>query len=468
MMQAVLSNPIHPEYGSETIRFPIPCGQYAHCMERLKALEIGDVVEADCRLDEVNSEFPVLKRMESASVNVEELNYLAKRLEEFDSYQTAQFQAMAHKLELFDLKDIINLTFCCQQVTVITNFSDLDDIGRKHHQYKSGGRAEAEKVEVLDGERAARLLIDGGNGTVTPYGVVYSDGIGLEQVYDGRFFPYCPYGPNVIAIALSSKSEPEDTEHIAWLFLPMAQEEIDRAVQRVGIKDPAEIRLRLEGSRLPDEVNALLDMEPENLTELNTLAQMTAGRPDADINKLGAAVIMAQPQTVKQINNLAASLELFDFVPGIDTPTEYGKYVIRQSGHFKYDENLDDFYDYEKYGLQRMNDESGMLTEYGYIVYNGGIDLEKVMTGSQGSLPYLRESIHRRQADGIAAAKAKGVRFGRPRRSVPANFPQIVTAWEQGELSLHDALRATGVSEATFYRRLREYRAKRETLFAVK
>ena len=53
----------------------------------------------------------------------------------------------------------------------------------------------------------------------------------------------------------------------------MAQEEIDRAVQRVGIKDPAEIRLRLEGSRLPDEVNALLDMEPENLTELNTLAQ---------------------------------------------------------------------------------------------------------------------------------------------------------------------------------------------------
>ena len=319
-------------------------------------------------------------------------------------------------------------------------FSDLDNIGRKHYQYKSGSCGEAEKVEMLDGEKTVRRLIDGGNGTVTPYGVVYSDGIRLEQVYDGRFFPYCPYGPNVIAIALSSKSEPEDAEHIAWLFLPMAQEEIDRAIQRVGIKDPAEIRLRLKESRLPDEVNALLDMEPENLTELNTLAQMMAGRPGADINKLGAAVKMAQPQTVKQINNLAASLELFDFVPDIDTPTEYGKYVIRQSGHFKYDENLDDFYDYEKYGLQRMNDESGMLTKYGYIVYNGGIDLEKVMAGSQGSLPYLRESIHRRQADGIAAAKAKGVQFGRPRRSVPANFPQIVTAWEQGELSLHDAL----------------------------
>lgn len=78
-------------------------------------------------------------------------------------------------------------------------FSDLDNIGRKHYQYKSGSCGEAEKVEMLDGEKTDRRLIDGGNGTVTPYGVVYSDGIRLEQVYDGRFFPYCPYGPNVIA-----------------------------------------------------------------------------------------------------------------------------------------------------------------------------------------------------------------------------------------------------------------------------
>ena len=73
----------------------MPCGQYAHGMERLKALEIGDVVKADCRLDEINSEFPVLKHMESTSVNMEEVDYLAKRLERFDSHQAVQFQAMA-------------------------------------------------------------------------------------------------------------------------------------------------------------------------------------------------------------------------------------------------------------------------------------------------------------------------------------------------------------------------------------
>ena len=49
MIQAVLGNPSHPEYGVATIPFPIPHDQYAHCMELLAALEIGDAVKADCK-----------------------------------------------------------------------------------------------------------------------------------------------------------------------------------------------------------------------------------------------------------------------------------------------------------------------------------------------------------------------------------------------------------------------------------
>ena len=47
MIQAMLGNPHHPEYGVATIPFPIPHDQYAHCMELLEALEIGDAVKAD-------------------------------------------------------------------------------------------------------------------------------------------------------------------------------------------------------------------------------------------------------------------------------------------------------------------------------------------------------------------------------------------------------------------------------------
>ena len=371
MIQAVLSNPSHPEYGVATIPFPIPRDQYAHCMELLAALEIGDAVKADCKVEEVDSFYTVLKRVEMLTVNVEELSYLAKRLDSFDTGEAAQFQAMAHKLELFELKDLINLTFCCQQATVITDFSDLAAVGRDHYMNLHGGSASVDELNKLDGEGTARQLIESGSGTITPYGVVYDNGMKLEQIYDGRFFPCYYYEPNAITVAATAKSEPEDTEHITWLFLPMEREEIDRALLRGGITDPADVRLRLESSQLPDEVDVLLDMEYETLADLNELAEATDGLSKADMEKLGAVVMLAEPKSAAQIKNLAESLDLFDFAPGAHTPQEYGKYMIRQSGHFEYDENLDAFYDYEKYGTERMNEEDGMFTDRGYRTADG-------------------------------------------------------------------------------------------------
>lgn len=179
MIQAVLGNPNHPEYGVATIPFPIPRDQYAHCMELLAAMEIGDAVKADCKVTKIDSFYTVLKRTEMLTVNVEELNYLAKRLDSFDTGEAAQFQAMAHKLELFELKDLINLTFCCQQATVITDFSDLAAVGRDHYMNLHGGSASVDELNKLDGEETARRLIENGGGTITPYGVVYDNGMKL-------------------------------------------------------------------------------------------------------------------------------------------------------------------------------------------------------------------------------------------------------------------------------------------------
>lgn len=69
-----------------------------------------------------------------------------------------------------------------------------------------------------------------------------------------------------------------------------------------------------------------------------------------------------------------------------------------------------------------------------------------------------RENIKKRQAEGIAAAKAKGIKFGRPEKEVPENFEEIVRQWEQKRLPFTEVLKQCNMSEATFYRRLREYR----------
>lgn len=72
-----------------------------------------------------------------------------------------------------------------------------------------------------------------------------------------------------------------------------------------------------------------------------------------------------------------------------------------------------------------------------------------------------RENIKKRQEQGIAAAKAKGVRFGRPEIPVPDNFGKLVTDWEKKRISLEETLKLCNMSEATFYRKLREYRVRK-------
>ncbi len=70
-----------------------------------------------------------------------------------------------------------------------------------------------------------------------------------------------------------------------------------------------------------------------------------------------------------------------------------------------------------------------------------------------------RANIKKRQEQGIAAAKARGVRFGRPEKPVPENFVEIVQKWEQNDMTTRDALRLCDMSRATFYRKIRENEA---------
>ena len=74
-----------------------------------------------------------------------------------------------------------------------------------------------------------------------------------------------------------------------------------------------------------------------------------------------------------------------------------------------------------------------------------------------------RENIRKRQEQGIAAAKKRGVRFGRPETLVPNNFGEIVKKWENGQINFGEAIQECNMSQATFYRRLREYRMGRKT-----
>jgi DNA invertase Pin-like site-specific DNA recombinase len=71
-----------------------------------------------------------------------------------------------------------------------------------------------------------------------------------------------------------------------------------------------------------------------------------------------------------------------------------------------------------------------------------------------------RANIRARQSEGIAAAKRRGVRFGRPIKQAPADFVEIVKRWEKGHVATIRAARQCGLSKSTFYRRYYEWKLK--------
>ena len=68
-----------------------------------------------------------------------------------------------------------------------------------------------------------------------------------------------------------------------------------------------------------------------------------------------------------------------------------------------------------------------------------------------------RNNIHMRQAEGIAAAKARGVRFGRPPHPLPPSFDEVYRKWKIGELNGRQAAKALGIPPSTFLYKVKRY-----------
>ena len=103
--KAILSNKAHPEYGQATVPFPIQDSEYDHTIGLLEDMGIGSPAAQDCRVDGLDSPYPVLNRLVTQSANVDELDYLARRLDSFSEGEAEKFQAMASRLRLSDIKD---------------------------------------------------------------------------------------------------------------------------------------------------------------------------------------------------------------------------------------------------------------------------------------------------------------------------------------------------------------------------
>ena len=379
MFEATLKNRHQPELGTLTITFPIPEEQYENVILALKKLQLGDESKQDCCIDSIHApNCPALRRMNGTLANVDELDWLGKKLESFDQYELLQFLAAAERFSLYSADELINLSFCASEMTVISDFSDLEKVGRKHYLTVHGA-ADTKELEKLDGKELAQALISGQPGTVTQFGVVYDNGVQMKPVYNRKQLPQNWIAETcIMELEIRAKGAEAANAH-EWMQLPASRIKLERAMLRAGIASCGEMQMLVTDSRFPDEVDCTLDVEHGSLFELNRLCQICSNFKEQDFVKLGAVCQMAKPTCAANIRQLAENLDQFDFAPNVHTPEELGKYMIQQSGHYEYDENLEEFYNYGDYGVKRMLQEDGVFVDRGYVSYHGTLTLEELM-----------------------------------------------------------------------------------------
>lgn len=71
-----------------------------------------------------------------------------------------------------------------------------------------------------------------------------------------------------------------------------------------------------------------------------------------------------------------------------------------------------------------------------------------------------RANIKKRQAEGIAIAKAKGRHLGRPKATYPANWMEVYSRWKQGDITAVKAMETTQLSKVTFYKLVKQYEGR--------
>lgn len=149
-----------------------------------------------------------LKYLERDEWNIEELNFLAKRMESFDKHEQSQFDAAVSIFRPKTVEALINYTYNLPRFTLISDFSTPNAIGVSHILNRKQMMS-LDEMASTDFAKIGKELMQSGKGITTPYGVLFvNEDIPFEPVYDGRHFPEYDYKDRLPPLPSPAKVKP--------------------------------------------------------------------------------------------------------------------------------------------------------------------------------------------------------------------------------------------------------------------
>lgn len=207
------------------------------------------------------------------------------------------------------MAELINLSFNMHCYSLVTQFSDINKVGKD--LYLSERQAVASKeFDELDGEAYAMEVIKSNPyPRITPYGVLYKNNNQPAQVYNGRNFP--PYGwqESIATVELRVKDESE------FIYFPCFDTDIQKALMRLEVSNLSDCEITIDNYNFPNRIlNIISDDTPLqlNIDTLNDMASKLKGMGTKDIKYFENLMEYVKPKTIDEILALTDSMYEFE------------------------------------------------------------------------------------------------------------------------------------------------------------
>lgn len=312
--------------GRKSIELPLSDAELNFQMRRIGIEETVPM----CRLVEVSEKDNPLQRFEGQTVNMDEVNFFAKRMESLTEYERKVLSAYAEDYGVAVMQDLINLTFSMKGLSLLTDFSDARQVGECLYLDEFLGISEEEKAQTNFIEFAEKTLKESRVEVLT-YGVFVNHGFEMQEVYNGKTFPPFVASDETVAI-VELQNKAGDTE---YLYLPTDISSMNKVKERLQVQDYWEMEVTgIENLRFPD----ILVPMPENidcvetLTLFNETCQAVKCFDEVQMTQLAMVVEFTGFNSSTEVTSIARLLGEFEVNPFVHNDEEYGKYMVEESG----------------------------------------------------------------------------------------------------------------------------------------
>lgn len=311
------------------------------------------------KLVKVSEKDNPLQKLEGQFLNMDEVNFFARRMEHLTEYERKVLAVYANDCDVSTIKDLINLTFSMKGLSLLTDFSDASQVGVRLYTDEFSEIPE----EQMDFTEFAKNALKESNVKVLPYGVLVDHGFELVEVYNGKTFPKFIVSEETVVV-VEVQNTTGDRE---YLYLPTDICSMDKVKERLQVREYREMKVtEVKNLRLPDTLVPIPEdiNKIQQLTLFNEMCRKVRRFQEAELKQLAAAVQFTGLINFSDVAYIATHLNEFEINPTVHNDEEYGKYLITESGLFEVDELLLPHINYAAFGADK---KAGTFEVSGYV-----------------------------------------------------------------------------------------------------